>query len=278
MRLRAMLAMGSGVLVIGGGWWWATHRAPPPHVLGAPPARSASSGLPTVPAAPSSLAPAEPSSPAASASSLPAVPPAVRSGSAHGSALASYRAVSHNPAPPTGNGILTAPDPAHPVTTWAVVPEAVHEHGNATGTLWFGIRPTPHASWAWYPCALPGALPKGLPTVARTALQLAWDLSENRGGPSQLPGHISWKMVQGQVGVPAGWAFRSIKIPGIGIRTDLVVFMPAYSGRLGKWVEMVTTWNAHNVTTGAHALDLFYTSSQSLADLTSRAVNDPSGS
>lgn len=197
---------------------------------------------------------------------LPASPILPQNGTAPGSALTSYEAISHNPAPPVTNPILTEPVPWQKGATWAVVPEAVKK------TLWFGEQKTPGGPWTWIPSTLPGALSHQLPPPVYQALVWAYDLHAGQSGPA-LGGTVSWDAIKGQVGEPAGWTLGGFSFPHGKTELTLTVWEPSYTGVFTGLYGMISTWNAQNATTGTQALDMIAPDTHSLQAVTSYAFN-----
>lgn len=197
----------------------------------------------------------------------PAKPPA---------ALSSYEAISYNPAPV--NSIQTAQDPSNPQKTWALVPVAIHEGGNATATLWFGVRQTPKAAWTWIPSALPGRLSAQLPKPAYNALQWAFDLHEGKPGPTNLSGVVSWKSITGVVSEPQGWTMENVSAANSATGqagVQIVVWQQSFYGSFHGLYGMISDWDAQNASTGNRALDLIEPSSLPLTTVTNARYVKP---
>ncbi len=198
----------------------------------------------------------------------PAPMPTLPTASSHaGGALSAYESVSHNSSP--SNAIQTVMDPANPSETWALVPEGIHEDGNATETLWFGIQRTPTSQWLWIPSALPGGLSSQLPAPARLALQWAFDLHENESGPANLAGNVSWRSLQGAVSEPEGWIMQSVSaadsatgVPAV----QITIWQQSFTSFHGLY-GMTSDWDASNLN-GTGALNMIQASTEPLSTVT----------
>lgn len=216
--------------------------------------------------APKTKAPAKPKPKALRISNHPPTIPV--SGSASGSATASFTAVGHQ-APPAALQVVTLP--WQPTIQWAVEPLGMAMNGEPTTepTLWFGER-TGTGKWTWIPTTLPGEPSAQLPPVIRESLIMADSLHIGEPGPSNTIGNITWQGLQGKVGVPVGWTLESVPkadsplfAPSVGV----VLFQESYTGSSTGYYGMEAAFDSQNARTGLHGLVGFVSRAGSLRQI-----------
>ena len=178
------------------------------------------------------------------------VPPAT--GTANGSATASFTAITHQ-APPSPLEVVKVPWQSG--ARWAIEPVGMKMDGNANVTLWFGQQAKAHGTWTWIPSTLPGALSSKLPIPIHQALQLGWDLSQRQPGPNTGIGNISWSAITGKVSKPAGWTMAPVAAtdsPTGSASVYLTVWQQSYTGVFSGFYGLVTIWSAQDASTGTH--------------------------
>lgn len=179
------------------------------------------------------------------------------SGTANGSATASFTAVTHEQLP------LLAPLqvvnlPWQKRTQWAVEPlgMAMNHNSSTSPTLWFGER-TGTGKWTWIPITLPGVPSGKLPAAIRESLIMAYSLHVGEPGPNNTVGNIQWQNLQGKVGSPVGWTLTTASTnasPLFQPTVGLVLFQQSYTGAFSGYYGLEAAFDAQNAATGLHGL------------------------
>lgn len=193
----------------------------------------------------------------------PKAPKIPASGSAQGSATASFQAVVGQK-PPVALQKVGLPWKSG--TQWAVEPLGMKMDGNALVTLWFG-ETTGSGRWHWIPTTLPGQPSSKLPAAIRQSLLMAYSLHLGDSGPTNTVGTITWQGLQGKVANPSGWTLRLARAnasPLFHRTVGITLFQKSYTGSFSGYFGMEAAFDAQNAKTGTHALVGFVSRTGSL--------------